>query len=99
MNAFDTTTRDLARALLGRPRAQQTVREVSRIHSGSPFGARIVVLVDGEYYEVGQRIFDELRSGVTPAELELETYEPEEEDEAIGPSPDSLRRWYEGKVL
>lgn len=89
MNAHDTTARDLADALLGSPRARQTVRCVSSTFGGySIFGGvrppRHVVLVtpeggEGEYYEVSDQTLDLLRAGRSPEWLELEPYEPEAE--------------------
>ena len=62
MGAYDTTTRDLANALLGKARHNQTVRVVKSRHGGySIFGgmrdARFVVLVDGQFFEAGRNFF------------------------------------------
>lgn len=100
-----TTARDLASALMSRPRVSQTVTKSATVFNGSPLGPKYIVLVTpegsttGELYEVYQRGFDALRDGMSPAELELAPYQPEEDDDATGiPSPDSLRRWHEGRV-
>lgn len=83
MNAFSTTTRDLAAALLGKPRIAQSVHTVTSTYGGG-LGARHVVLIvkDGEeagtYFECGDRIRDLLIAGTSAEELELEPYEPEE---------------------
>ncbi len=82
MNApFRTTATDMANALMGRPR--QTVHVCS-----SSFGrgtTRHIVLVDGETYEVGKRALQALQDGWTPAELDLEPYdEDEDRDEPDG---------------
>jgi hypothetical protein len=84
MNATDITLRGLA--MLGKPRAKQSVhRCTSRyIHDRDP---RHVVLVTpdgaefGVHYEVSDRTWKLLQDGQTPDELELEPYEPHEEDE------------------
>jgi hypothetical protein len=88
------------------PRVSQTVRVTQAIFPGSPLGPRYVVLVTpegsktGTEYECGKRALEWLRMGVSPEELELEPFEDEPEDDAEGiPSPESLRRWYEGRVL
>lgn len=81
------TARDLASALMGKPRAAQSVHISATVFSGSPLGPRYVVLVvpegsdTGELYEVYQRGLDALRDGMSPEELELEPYEPEADDE------------------
>lgn len=72
---YGVTGADIAAALGMKPHAKQTVALVSKRHGGS-LPARIVVLVDGEYYEVRERTYEELKRGVTPAELELEPYNP-----------------------
>ena len=80
MNALSLTARDMANAILGKPRTEQAVRVVVSRFNGSPLGGRYTVLVDGEYYEVGEHVLQELRNGVTPYELELEPADPERED-------------------
>ena len=75
MNAFSTTARDMASALLGKPRAKQAVLVVAKRHGGA-FGPRYTVLVGGEYSEVGQRVLDALEQGATPEYLELEPIQP-----------------------
>ncbi len=104
-SAHATTAIGIAAALMNVPRVEQTVHVETTIFSGSPLGPRYVVFVKpkngaGEVYECGQRALDQLRMGVSPEELSLEPFEPEPEDDAEGiPSPESLRRWYEGRVL
>jgi hypothetical protein len=106
MNALSTTYADFAAAMIGRRRTAHTVHVVKTTHGG--FEPRILVLVVpdgqecGEYFEVRQRTLDALRAGETPAELELEPVDDygDADDDASGiPSPDSLRRWHEGRVL
>lgn len=104
MNAHSITYADIGAALIGRRRTAQTVHVVKTTHGG--FEPRILVLVipdgqeRGEYFEVRQRTLEALRAGETPAELELELVEGgDADDDASGiPSPDSLRRWIEGRV-
>ncbi|SDL08318.1 hypothetical protein SAMN05428953_12678 [Mesorhizobium muleiense] len=72
---YGMTGADIAAALSMKPRAKQAVTLISKRHGGG-LPARILVLVEGEYYEVLERTFDELNRGVTPAELELEPYNP-----------------------
>lgn len=78
MNAFSTTARDTAAALLGKPRARQTVHILTKRYGGV-LGPRYTVLVAGEYYDVGQRMLEALEQGATPANLDLEPSEPEDE--------------------
>ena len=86
MNAYSTTTRDIANALIGTSRAMQDVHVSSTLHSGSPFGPRHVVLIipegsrRGNYYECGDRSLALLRSGMTPEDLELEPLTDDECD-------------------
>lgn len=70
MNAFTTTTADLANALSGRP--PQTVRVVKTVRS--TFGAKhLIVSVNGEWFVVyAEATLRALRNGWTPQELELE---------------------------
>lgn len=74
-------------------------------HNGSPLGPRYLVLIDGEQYEIGRRTLLALEGGTTVEELELEPYEDEEDDDPwdlhdyTGESPESLLRWYNGRVL
>ncbi|TIW90642.1 MAG: hypothetical protein E5V51_00285 [Mesorhizobium sp.] len=72
---YNQTGADLAAALGMKTRAKQDVHVVSRLIGGG-LPSRIVVLVDGEYYDVRERTLVELQRGVTPAELELEPYDP-----------------------
>lgn len=88
MNAHDTTARDIASALMCKPRSAQSVHICSTIFNGSPLGPKYIVLVvpegckRGEYYEVWQRGLDALRGGMTPDDLELEPYDdPDGEDD------------------
>ena len=105
MNApYRTTAAGIAAAIMGTPRVEQTVHVCTAMFTGSVLGPWYVVFVKpkigaGEVYECGQRALDQLRMGVSPEELSLEPFEPEPEDDAEGiPSPESLRRWYEGRV-
>lgn len=72
---YGVTGADIAAALGMKTRTKQKVTLVSKRHGGS-LPTRIVALVDGEYYEVLERTFEELNRGVTPADLELEPYNP-----------------------
>jgi hypothetical protein len=76
---YQTTGADLAAALGMTTRAKQDVHVVSSLYSGSPFGARSIVRVDGEYYEVHDLTLNQLRRGITPAELELEPCDPDDD--------------------
>ena len=84
MNAYDFTLRGLA--MLGKPRAMQSVHRCSSrfIPDRDP---RHVVLVTpdgaerGTYYEVSDRTWKRLQDGMTPAELELEPFDPSEDEE------------------
>ena len=81
-------------------KTRQSVHICRTTHGASPLGPRYVVLVDGEYYEIGRRTLAALRDGITPAELELEPYDhDDDEHEEAGEHPDSLRRWYHGRAL
>lgn len=84
MNAYSRTAIGFAAALMGKRRVSQSVHVcVSKFGGIAP---RFVVLVvpegaeTGEYYEVGQRVLDLLRSGTSPEELELEPHT--EDDDA-----------------
>lgn len=85
-HAMNLTATDLASALMGKPRAVQSVFVSAKVYNGSPLGPKFIVLVTpdgserGEYYEVWQRGLDALRGGMTPAELELEPYQPEADE-------------------
>jgi hypothetical protein len=72
---YHTTGADLAAALGMKPRAKQTVTFVCSRHGGH-YPRRTTVLIDGEYYEVLDRTLAELERGVTPADLELEPWNP-----------------------
>ena len=85
MNAFSTTTRDLAAALMGKRRISQTIHVSTQTFKGDGGLSRALVLVvpegreTGDYYEVfSTRTIDALKAGMSPEELCLETYEPEE---------------------
>jgi len=106
MNAYSKTAHDLASALLGQKRSEQTVHVCRSTFSGSPLGPRHVVLVipegskRGTEYECSDRALALLRSGMTPEDLELEPFEEDEDEcEDAGESPESLLRWYHGRVL
>ena len=83
MNAYQRTTIDLANALMGKPRAAQTVHVCRTFGYGSPFGPRHIVLVipegekRGTEYECGDRTLALLKSGMSPEDLELEPVEDE----------------------
>jgi len=87
VNAYSTTTRDMAAALLGTPRAKQ---KVSRVVSSFnlPHPTRHIVLVtpdgqaQGEYYEVSDRGFELLKSGTSPEDLGLEPAETDSFEES-----------------
>lgn len=76
---YHTTGADLAAALGMKTRAKQEVRVVTSSYSGSVFGACHIVCVDGEYYEVHDLTLSQLEMGVTPAELELEPANPDDD--------------------
>lgn len=76
--ALRTTGRGLA--LLGKPRARQSVFIVAKLFSGGKLVFPVRVLVDGEYYAVyNQGTLDALEGGATPAWLKLEPWEPADE--------------------
>ncbi|MDX8492892.1 hypothetical protein RFN29_15040 [Mesorhizobium sp. VK22B] len=75
---YHTTGRDLAAALGMKTRARQEVHVLTKRHGGV-FSPRFVVLVDGEYYEVGRAILDKLEMGQTPADLELDPHNPDDD--------------------
>jgi hypothetical protein len=84
MNALaQFTLPDLARALTGQPRIEQEILMIKRI-SGT-MGMRYVVLVTphgaerGERYEVRKPMLDLLESGRSPESLDLDVYEPEDD--------------------
>lgn len=106
MAAYSTTATGLAAALMGKRRTAQTVHVSTRSFRGGRMACALVLVVPegektGTYYEVfSDRTIDALKAGTSPEELELEPYEPEAEDDAYGiPSPDSLRRWHNSRVL
>lgn len=106
MNAYSRTATDLAAALMGKRRVAQTVHVSTKTYRDGRMARALVLVVPegsetGEYYEVfSERTIDALKAGTSPTDLCLEPYEPEDEDDASGiPSPDSLRRWHEGRVL
>lgn len=82
MNAFTTTTSDLANALSGR--APQDVRVVKTTFTNSGLSPRYVVLVNGEYYEVYGFTKRALENGFSPEELELEPLVDDDEDDGFG---------------
>ena len=69
MNAFTTTTADLANALSGRAAQEVHVVKTTFTHRG--LSPRYVVLVNKEYYEVYSFTKRALERGFTPEELEL----------------------------
>lgn len=75
------TGQALAAALLGRQRAVQDVRILTSAYSGSVLGARHLVAVGDQYYSVRDLTLQQLRLGVTPAELDLDPVNPDEEAE------------------
>lgn len=92
MNAFDTTAQDLANALSGMKRVEQTVFVYSARNYSSPLGPIYSVLVTpkgaklGTCYEVSRRTLALLQAGACPIDLELEPVEDDEaEDEAHCP--------------
>jgi hypothetical protein len=107
MNALTRTAHGLSLALSGRKRAAQAVVVVSRSYRAGWCRTRVLVVPEGaeqgEYYDIHtEAMLQRLRDGMTPAELELEPVEDEDETEDDAPgqdSPESLRRWYHGKVL
>ena len=91
MNARNQTALDLANAILGRPRAKQTVHRVTSTYGGrdiwgEPAEPRHVIYVvpdgatEGQHYECSTRAWDMLKGGSTPEYLGLEPYEPEDEE-------------------
>ena len=85
MNAYSRTAIDMAAALLETPRAQAVYVSKSTF-SGSPLGARHVVLVVpagcdvGDYFECGNRGLALLRAGQTSEEIGLEALEPTDDE-------------------
>lgn len=69
------TAQGIALAVTGAPRVEQHIHICLRRHG--PAGTRFIVLVDGEYYEVGRHALGALQNGMTPADLELEPIEDE----------------------
>lgn len=83
MNHFRTPTATSMAATLaniGRQRPLQDVRILCTACSGSVLGPRYDVCVAGEYYRVREITLQQLRQGVTAAELELEPIDLDEED-------------------
>jgi hypothetical protein len=80
--AFHRTSHLMAETLrnVGRQRPHQDVRVICTACSGSVLGPRYDVFVAGDYYRVREITLQQLRQGVTPAELELEPIDDEEED-------------------
>jgi len=68
-------------ANVGRQLPHQDVRVLCTACSGSVLGPRYDVFVAGDYYRVREITLQQLRMGVTPAELELEPIDPEEEND------------------
>lgn len=106
LNAHSRTPHDIASETSHRVRSEQAVHVCSSVFSGSPLGPRHVVLVIPAYrnrgteYECRDRDLALLRSGMTPEDLELEPFEDDEDERAdAGESPESLLRWYRGRVL
>lgn len=81
-SAFTRTAQGMATTLsnIGRQRPEQEVRIICTACSGSVLGPRYDVCVGGEYYRVREITLQQLRLGVTPAELELEPIDPDAED-------------------
>lgn len=81
MNAFQRTTQSMASTLsrVGRQLPHQDVRVICTACSGSVLGPRYDVFVAGDYYRVREITLQQLRQGITPAELELEPINPDEE--------------------
>lgn len=83
MNALSLTARDMANALLAKPRVNQTVHVSTAVYGGGGLIRALVLVVPegaetGTYYEVyRQRTIDELKAGSSPECLELEPYEDE----------------------
>lgn len=75
------TATDIASAIRGRPR--QDVFVCSATTRFGAYGPMYVVLVGGEYYQVGKYTLDALRDGWAPEELELEPYEGDEENGVV----------------
>jgi len=73
--AYMGTARDLASALLGKPRARQSVHVLTKAFGGG-LGTRYTVLVvahgqeTGEYFRVNERTLEALKQGASPAYLE-----------------------------
>lgn len=83
MNALSLTARDIATAILVKPRVSQSVHVSTAVYGGSGLVRALVLVVPegaetGTYYEVyRQRTIDELKAGSSPEWLELEPYEDE----------------------
>lgn len=82
MNFFSKTAQGMATTLarVGRQLPHQDVRVLCTACSGSVLGPRYDVFVAGDYYRVREITLQQLRMGVSPAELELEPIDPDHED-------------------
>jgi hypothetical protein len=70
-----------ALANVGRQRPEQPVRVLSMTYKPrSYFGPRRLVAVGSEYYSVLDMTYQQLRMGLTPAELELDPVDPDAEE-------------------
>lgn len=65
---------------VGRQLPHQDVRILCTACSGSVLGPRYDVFVAGDYYRVREITLQQLRQGVTPAELELEPIDLDEDE-------------------
>ena len=79
---FSKTAQGMATTLsnIGRQRPHQEVRVLCIACSGSVLGPRYDVFVAGDYYRVRGITLQQLRMGVTPAELDLEPIDPDEDE-------------------
>jgi hypothetical protein len=81
MNIHRTTAFGIAAALMGKPRAAQSVHISATVFNGSPLGPRYVILVvpegaeKGTYYECGPAMLTALKNGCTPEEMSLEPFD------------------------
>jgi hypothetical protein len=77
MNDFPGTMSARALRQTGRQRPIQTVRILTKIYGDRP---RYTVAIGDNYYSVGDFTLQQLRMGITPAELGLMAVEPEDEE-------------------
>lgn len=87
MTAYPLAVTAIAHTIMGKPKAKQRVSIETKIYNGSPLGPKYIVHVTpagayrGETYEVYRIGLQALQNGMSPEEMELEPYVPDDEDE------------------